>query len=112
MSRQNIPLLTTTQTATEAITADRFAAYTGAPPAAAGNTAGVARSSAAIGEKYPVDVVGTAIVEASAAIALGAAIETLADGRAVTKSTGITVARALQAATAAGQFIEVLLIVN
>lgn len=112
MSAQSIPCLTLTVTASVALTADRFVAHGGGLPGAGGNTLGVARSDAAAGAAAPVDVLGTGVVEASAAIAAGAKIEALADGRAVTQSSGVTVARALQAATAAGQRIEVLLIPN
>lgn len=112
MGTQSISLLTLTLTAAAALTANRFVTHAGAVPAAGANVVGVTRSAAASGYATPVDVIGTAIVEASAAIAVGAAIETTNDGRAVTWSTGVTVARALQAATAAGDLIEVLLIAN
>ncbi len=109
---QNVSLLTLSLVATVAITAERFTTVAGAPAAAAGNTFGVAKSSAAIGEVYPVEVVGTAIVAAGAAIAKGAAIEVGTAGKAITKASGVTVARAMQAATADGDRIEVLLIPN
>lgn len=112
MSKQSIPILSLPKRATAALTAERFVSPTGGLPTAGGNTLGVTRSNAAIGELTTVDILGTAVVVASAAIAEGAAIETLADGRAVTRTTGVTVARALQAATAAGQSFEVLLVAN
>lgn len=109
---QSIPLLTLSKIASGVIAAERFTTYAGAQAGAAANTQGVARSAASIGEAYPVDVIGTATVESGAAVANGAAIETDASGRAITRTSGPTVARALQAATAAGQRIEVLLIPN
>lgn len=112
MSKQNIALLTLSFQASAALTADRFVSVTAGVPAAGANTIGVTRSDTAAGKMAPVDVIGTAIVEASAAIAGGAEIETTADGRAVTKTTGKTVARALQAAAAAGDKFEILLIAN
>lgn len=112
MSAQSISLLTLSLTAAAALTANRFVTHAGAVPAAGANVAGVNRSTVASGAITPVDVIGTAVVEASAAIALGAAIETTATGKAVTKTTGATVARALQAAAADGDLIEVLLIAN
>lgn len=112
MSKQNIPILSLPKRATAALTADRFVSHTGGLPTAGGNTLGVSRSNAAIGDLATIDILGTAVVEASAAIAEGAAIEALADGRAVTRTTGVITARAIQAAPAAGQFIEVLLIAN
>jgi hypothetical protein len=72
----------------------------------------VARTDAAVGDEFPVDVLGTALVKAGAAVAKGAALETDSSGRAVTRSSGPLVARALAAATAADQLIEVLLIPN
>lgn len=71
---------------------------------------GVARfAAAAAGEDVTIDVLGTAIAEAGAPVAVGAALATDAQGRFVTHSTGPIVGRALQAAGAAGQFFEVLL---
>lgn len=109
---QKISLLTLSIAATAALTAERFVSATGAVATAAGNAIGVARSDAAIGELCPVDVIGTAVVTASAAIAKGALVEVAAGGKAATKSAGIAVARALEAAGADGDPIEVLLIPN
>lgn len=111
----NISTLTLTMTAAAALTANRF--ITGSPAAAAVPAAGVyclgvTRSDAASGDLVPIDCAGTAMVEASAAIAAGAAVETTNNGRAVTKSTGIAVGRALTAAAQAGDLIEVHLIPN
>lgn len=109
----NIATLTLTVQAGGALTANRFVTGAGAAPAANGRALGVTRTSAGVaGDLVPVDVQGTTQVEASAAIAADAAVATTADGRAVTFSTGTTVARAIGAATAAGQLIEVLLIAN
>lgn len=109
----NISVLPLTVVAAAALTANRFVTATGAVPSAAGNALGVTRTAAAAaGDLVPVDVLGTALVEASAAISAGAAVATTNDGRAVTFSTGVTVGRALTAAGAAGALIEVLLIPN
>jgi hypothetical protein len=109
---QSISLLTLSRTAAAALTAARFVSTGNGVPGAGANTLGVTRTDAASGALVAVDAVGTAVVEASAAIADGASIETTNDGRAVTKTTGIAVARALQAAAGAGDKIEVLLIPN
>jgi len=108
---QMISLLDLTETATAAVTGERFV-QAGAHAAAAGRALGVSRADAAIGQLFPVTVAGTAIVTAAAAIAAGAAIEVGANGQAVTRATGVPVARALTAAAAAGDRIEVLLITN
>lgn len=115
MSRQASPVLTLTITSASALTANRFVTPAGAVPAAGANALGVGRTAAlAAGEAVPVDVLGTAVVMAGGAIAAGAAVETDAQGRAVTKSSGATLARLApgESATAAGDFVEVVLIPN
>ena len=113
MSTSSLPLLTLTQVAVSAITACRFVTALGAQAGADANTLGAACAPAAIGEAFSVDVRGTTTVEAGAAIALGATLKSDASGRAITwAATGAKVGIALEAATAAGQFIEVLLVDN
>lgn len=113
MSKQNISLLTLTIAATGAIAADRFVTPAGAQAGAGANVIGSARSAAAAaGDKIPVDVLGTAVVEAGAAVAAGATVASDASGRAITWASGAKVGIALQAAGAAGEFIEVLLVPN
>ncbi len=112
MSMQSISILTLSIVASGAITKHRFVTPGNTQAGAGVNTLGVAREDATLNAGLAIDVVGTAIVEAGGAIAAGAAVETDATGRAVTKTTGVTVGRALQAAAAAGDFIEVLLIQN
>ncbi len=112
MSSQSNSLLTLSMVAAGAIIAERFVSTALVQAGAAANTYGVARTSAATNEVFPVDVIGTAVVEAGAAIAANALIETDAQGRAITRTAGPIVGRALQAASAAGSKIEVLLIPN
>lgn len=107
---QNISLLTLPVLAVAALTGRRFVTATGSVAAAEGNAIGVARHDASIGEACAVDVVGTAKVEAGGAISAGAAVEVGAGGKAVAVDEGVTVARALEAAGADGDVIEVLLI--
>lgn len=112
--KSNIALLALTAVATGAVTAARFVTPAGAQAGAAANTLGVARTDAAIGQAFPVDVLGTAVVEAGAAIAAGAAVQTDAQGRAITRDAGPTVARLApgSSAAAAGDLVEVILIPN
>lgn len=110
MSQQSISVLTLTVTASGTVTASRFVTYAGAQAGAAAATFGVARFAATNGEILAVDVFGTAVVEAGDVITLGAALETDAQGRAIPKASGLLVGRALQAAAAVGDFIEVLLL--
>jgi len=114
MSRQAIPLLTLTLALTGTVVANRFVAGDGTQTGAAGNALGVGRTAGVSGEHIPVDVIGTAVVETGAAIAANALIEADASGRAVTKAAGVTLARLApgEVATAAGQFVEIILIQN
>lgn len=113
MSAQSISLLNLTVVAAGAVAANRFVTPAGAQAGADANTLGVSRYAAALGEKFGVDVIGTAVVEAGAAIAAGATLKSDANGKAITwAASGAKVALALQAAGAAGELIEVLLIAN
>lgn len=113
MSQQSNPILTLTTTLSGTVAARRFVTPAGAQAGADANTLGVARTAGVSGDKIPVDVLGTAIVEAGAAISAGATLETDANGKAVTWATsGPKVGLALQAAGADGAMIEVLLIPN
>jgi hypothetical protein len=98
--------------ATAALTQFRGVTAAGAVPAAAAASLGFAQNGGAIGDAVPVVVLGTAIAEAGAAIAVGALIEIDATGRAITRSAGAIVGRALTAAAAAGDQVEVFLIPN
>jgi len=70
-------------------------------------------AAAAAGERIAVDVIGTVTVESGAAVTAGATLKSDASGRAITWATsGAKVGIALEAATASGQMIEVLLIPN
>lgn len=114
MSQQSIPILTLSIVSAGAIAANRFVTPVGAQAGAAVNTLGVSRFAAdAAGARIPVDVMGTAIVEAGAAVAAGDTLKSDSAGKAITWATsGAKVAVALQAAAASGQLIEVLLIPN
>lgn len=113
MSRQAIPLLTLTVPATGAIAANRFVTPAGAQAGADANTLGVSRAAALSGENTPVDALGTTIIESGAAFALGATLKSDANGKAITWVTsGAKVAIALQAAGAAGEFVEIMPIPN
>ena len=110
MHSGNLAILTLTVAAAGAVAENRFITQAGAYPAAAAKGFGVARhAAAAAGELIAVDVQGTAVVEAGAAFAKDAALELDATGRVVTKTAGVGVARAMEAAGAAGAMVEVLL---
>lgn len=98
--------------ASGAITSFRGVTVAGAQAGAGANSLGPSMNSAAIGEAVPVVVLGTAVGEAGAAVAVGALLEHDASGRYITRSAGVSVGRALTAAGAAGDQIEILLIPN
>jgi hypothetical protein len=113
MPQQNISILTLSHTLTGTVAANRFVTPAGAQAGADANALGVARTAGVSGGLVPVDVLGTAIVEAGAAVAAGATVKADANGKAITWVTsGAKVGVALGAASAAGDFIEVLLIPN
>ena len=113
MAQQSIPILTLTVTAAGTIAAHRFVTPAGAQAGADANALGVTRSAAVVNDKIPVDCLGTTIIESGAAIAAGATCKSDSTGRSITWATsGAKLAIALEAASAAGQFIEHLLIPN
>lgn len=108
------PILTDSIVAAGAITKKCFVGFNYAQASAAGQLVlGVADYEAsAAGKQVSVHILGTAEVEAGAAFAAGTELMTDAQGRAVTRvgANALGVARALQAAGAAGQVVEVLLL--
>jgi hypothetical protein len=84
----------------------------GAQAGAGVNSIGPAQTTGASGQAVPVVALGTAIGEAGAAVAVNALLETNASGQYITRSAGAIVGRALTAAAAVGDQIEILLIPN
>ena len=84
----------------------------GALPAAAARCLGFAKFDAPIGTRVAVAVTGSTVAEAGAAVAIGALLELDALGRVITRAAGVPVGSALMAAAAAGDRIEIVLIVN
>jgi len=99
-------------TAAVVITQGQAVTAAGAVATAAGNAVGVAEINGAIGERVAVTVLGTGIAIAGAAVTAGVALEVGTTGRLVTRTAGVTVARALTAAAANGDELEVLWIPN
>jgi len=114
MSRQSTSLFARSLRLTATVVANRFVTGLGAQAGAAGNALGVTRTAGVSGDLVSVDIMGSAVVEAGAAIAANALVEADASGRAVTKSAGVTLGRLApgEVASAAGQFVEVILIQN
>jgi hypothetical protein len=100
----------TTVAVSATIPAHRFVGYDGAPATSAGDAhdaIGVSEFSAEQGEVVSAITGWSAIVEAGDAIAQFAFVKPDAQGRAVTGATDETCGRALEAAAAAGDLIEV-----
>lgn len=112
MSAQNLAVLALSLKLSGTVTANRFVTPAGAQAGAGANTLGVCRQSGVSGDMATIDVLGTAQVESGAAVAVGATIAADSSGRGITWASGAKVGLALEAATAAGQIIEVLLIPN
>lgn len=109
MSQSN-PILTQSVVASGAIVANRFVTPVLDQAVAGEYILGVARTAAADAALVPVDVLGTTVVEAGAAIAAGATVKPDANGKAITWATsGAKVGIALEAAAADGDLIEILL---
>lgn len=98
MSAQKIPLLTLTRKASAALTKYQLITALGAVASAGEAAFGAVTTDAALGDDIAVDVLGTTIVVASAAIADGAKVQVAAGGKVVTATTGVPVGQALQAA--------------
>lgn len=124
MSAQSRPVLVLSLLATAAVTYARFVALDSTPSPLPGmpgakhvGTAGakvhaVSGRAALLGEAFDGVCYGTAVVEAGAAVPPGAKVASDATGRAIPQTgTAETAGIALQAATAAGELIEVLLVV-
>lgn len=101
-------VLTMTLAATAALIKNRFVSLAGGVPAAGVWCPGKANANYDIGEQAGVDAQGVLLVEAGAAVTAGVEVQTDVSGRAITLAAGISLGRALDAATAAGQFIRVL----
>jgi len=86
----------------------RFADYSGNVASAGERALGVPTTDFSAGEQASIATHGEILVEAGAAIAAGAEVESDANGRAVTKTTGIGSGVARDAASAAGEIIRVL----
>lgn len=109
----NIALLTKSFTAAGTLAQYQPVKADGTAAVAAGNAIGSANIHAVSGDLYPVVVMGTCLMVAGGAIAAGALVEVHTTvTQVVTKSAGISIGRALSAASGAGDFVEVLLIPN
>lgn len=116
MGRQYDKQHAVTLIATAALAANRFASYGGAYAAGAAGAGGatdalgVTEHAAEIGEAVSVVTGYSYLVEAEATFAAGAFIKPGASGKAAAGSITDHCARALEAATAVGQLVEVAIV--
>jgi hypothetical protein len=112
MSKANISLMTLTVVAAAVLVANRFVTTAGAYPAAGGLALGVTRSDGGVGDLVPVDVLGTAVVEAGADIAADVPVMVTVDGKVIAHDLDgdkHAVGRSLEAAVTGG-LVEILLV--
>ncbi len=114
MSSQSHSVLTLTVVASGAIVANRFVSPMGDQAGDGENALGVARFTVADNKPVAVDMLGTTVVEAGAAISAGALVQSNAEGKAITKAAGVSVGRMApgQGASIAGRPVEIILIPN
>ena len=101
-------LLAVTIAAAAALPRFRFVDYGGNVAGAGERVLGVPTTDFSAGEQASMATHGEVLVEAGAAIAAGAEVESDANGHAVTKTTGVGFGVARDAASAAGDIIRVL----
>ena len=109
---QSITLLSLPVLATAELSPERFITAAGTYAAPGGNALGTTRTQTLVDELTPVAVIGTAVVTAAGPLAIDDRIQVGADGKATVLAGGTAVAVALQAASADGDRIEVLLLPN
>jgi len=111
--KPSLSTLCLTVMATAALANNRAVTQAGAYPSAGGLAFGLTRSDAASGDPTPVDVQGTAIATAGAAFSKDVPLMVGTDGKLIAHDGDgdkHAVARSMEAATADGQLVEVLLV--
>jgi len=109
----SLPILTLTVIASAALQNARAVTQAGAYPAAGGLAFGITRTDGAVGDPVPVDVQGTAIVQAGATFSKDVPLMVGTDGKLIAHDGDgdkHAVARSMEAATAVDQLVEVLLV--
>ncbi|MBH2010287.1 MAG: DUF2190 family protein [Xanthomonadaceae bacterium] len=101
-------LLVATIAAAVALSRFRLVGFTGNPAALGERALGVPVTDFDAGEQAGVATHGEILVEAGAAVAVGAQVQSDASGRAITLDTGVAFGTARDAAAAAGDIIRVL----
>ncbi|MBM96500.1 MAG: DUF2190 domain-containing protein [Oceanospirillaceae bacterium] len=102
------PMLVISMVAAADLTRNRFIGADGDVCAAGALSPGVCEYDVAAGEQASVNAQGLIIVEAGGAVAAGAEVESDADGKAITLTSGKANGQALDAAAAEGDLIRIL----
>lgn len=101
-------IFATTILAIAALSKQRLVGFDGGPCGDGAPALGVANANYDLGEQAGVNAQGELLVEAGGAIAVGAQVQSDAQGRVVTLAAGAAFGRARDAAAAAGEFIRVM----
>ena len=100
-------ILTTSVIAAAELIRRRFVGFNGNVCAAGVKALGVVEADTENGGVAPANVLGVILVEAGAAIAAGAEVQSDASGKAITKAAGVANGVAWDAAAAAGDVIRI-----
>ena len=105
------PILITSIQCKEAsgVVKNRFIRFDGTYGLEGAKSLGVVNADTNVNEYAPVTVKGVALIEAGGPISMGSAIETFDDGLAAPLTSGTLEGYAMDAASAAGQIIRILL---
>jgi len=112
MAVPNISILPLSIKAVGEVSTMHFVNYSGGLAGDGDNTIGVCSVPGDDGEMITVDAVGVITVEAGGVVTAGGLIQSNADGKAVDRTTGAIVGRALDAADLEGDRVRVMLFTN
>jgi len=98
--------ISTTVEATTEVEISRLCGFGGTYPAAGAAALGIFADNAVTGDSVAVDL-GIIPVEAGGAVTAGAEVQAGTDGKVIAKAAGIVVGRAVDTATADGDFIRI-----
>jgi len=104
------PVLITSVTAQADTSPYLFIGFDGAVLSSAVKALGVSNAETPNGEQLPVTCIGITLVKSGAAVTVGAAVESDANGKAVPLNAGVSNGYALDTASGADEVIRVLLI--
>jgi Uncharacterized conserved protein (DUF2190) len=110
MSAMKRPIFTYSILAAAVVAQNLAVGYDGNLAAAGTAMLGMSTTESEVGVMLAVDVQGTSICTSGAAFAKGDDLEVGSNGQLITQTTGVVVARALEAATAANEFCEIMLL--